>query len=59
MRAPGTEPNGRTLAIAGSDTAVLLSIGIGLSIHDVGGTLDVSGMADLGMTFTPTSLGAK
>jgi hypothetical protein len=36
------------LAVAGSDAAVLLSGGISLSIHERGGTLDVSGMEDLG-----------
>lgn len=48
MRALEIELNGRSLAVAGSDAAVLLSGGISLSIHESGGTLDVSGMEDLG-----------
>jgi hypothetical protein len=48
MRALQIELNGKTLAIAGSDAAMLLSGGVNLSIHEVGGTLDVSGMEDLG-----------
>lgn len=48
MRALEIELNGRSLAVAGSDAAVLLSVGISLSIHERGGTLDVSGMEDIG-----------
>lgn len=48
MRVLQIELNGRSLAVAGSDAAVLLSAGISLSIHESGGTLDVSGMEDVG-----------
>lgn len=48
MRALQIELNGQSLAVAGSEAAVLLSAGISLSIHESGGTLDVSGMEDLG-----------
>jgi hypothetical protein len=48
MRALQIELNGQSLAVAGSNAAVLLSAGISLSIHENGGTLDVSGMEDLG-----------
>lgn len=48
MYALQIELNGRSLAVAGSEAAILLSAGISLSIHESGGTLDVSGMEDLG-----------
>lgn len=48
MRALEIELNGRNLAVAGSDSATPLSVGISLSIHENCGTLDVSGMEDLG-----------
>jgi hypothetical protein len=48
MRALQIELNGQSLAVAGSEAAVLLSAGISLSIHESGGTLDLSGMEDLG-----------
>jgi hypothetical protein len=48
MRVLEIELNGERLAVAGSKAAVLLSAGISLSIHESGGTLDVSGMEDVG-----------
>src|SRR5687768_6600206 len=48
MRALEIELNGKGLAVAGSEAAMLLSASISLSIHESGGTLDFTGMEDVG-----------